>query len=365
MAGPVFIREEVSLIAPYNSGLTSGAVAARYAPARISKLGSNENPFGPSPTVRPALELAAPNLHLYPDPAGTELRQAIGRRHQVGADQIVLGNGSEDLLSVICKTVLRPGDRMVTLFPSFPLHEDYAVVMGAKVERVSLQPDLTIDVHAFAEAASSGPRLVMFANPMNPVGAWLNPTELAQVFEHVSDDTLLVIDEAYAEYAAGADYTPATELLADRPNWIVLRTFSKAWGLAALRVGYAVVGDRALSSFLDRTRTPFNVNALAQAAAIAALADENHMLASVATTVQERERVRSEIDRIGLRTAPSRGNFLFIDVGRDASAVSESLLSQGVIVKPWKQKGYTTFLRASIGTTAENNHFIGSLSAAL
>ena len=365
MTGPAFIREEVSLIAPYNSGLTSGAVAARYAPAKISKLGSNENPFGPSPTVQQALGLAALNLHLYPDPAGTELRQAIGRRHHVGTDQIVLGNGSEDLLSVICKTVLRPSDRMVTLFPSFPLHEDYAVVMGAKVERVSLQRDLTIDVQAFAEAASSSPRLVMFANPMNPVGAWLNSTQLGQVFDRVSNDTLLVIDEAYAEYAAGVDYTPATDLLTNRSNWIVLRTFSKAWGLAALRVGYAVVGDPVLSSFLDRTRTPFNVNGMAQAAALAALADESHMLTSVAATVQERERVRSEIDRIGLRTAPSRGNFLFIDVGRDASLVSEGLLSQGVIVKPWKQNGYTTFLRASIGTTAENNHFLEALRSVL
>lgn len=357
------IRPEVRRLLPYNAGLTIEEVRKRYAPEKISKLGSNENPLGPAPSVGAALMHYVSDAHIYPDPEGRALRLRLAEKHRVEFEQIVLGNGSEDLLSVICRTALRAGDRMVTLYPSFPLHEDYCTIMGADVVRVPLNDDLAIDVERLVDEVAAGPRLVMFANPMNPAGAWLRPNELARVIAAVPATTLLVIDEAYAEYAQGHDYTEAPDALRDAPgNWIVLRTFSKAWGLAGLRIGYGISSAPALTDFLDRVRTPFNTNGAAQAAALAALEDEAHVRTVVNLAISERQRVESALRGAGYRVVPSKGNFLFFDTGASATAIAEALLLQGVIVKPWKQDGYRGFIRVSIGTRDENDHFLAALA---
>jgi histidinol-phosphate aminotransferase len=349
---------------PYNAGLTIAEVQARYAPSRISKLGSNENPHGPSPGVAAALASYITQPQLYPDPAGRALRERLAARHGVEVGQIILGNGSEDLLSVICRTVLRPGDRMVTLYPSFPLHEDYATVMGATVDRAGLRQDFTIDVDTLLSKVASGPRLVMFANPMNPAGAWLGRDDLQRVIAAAPAETLVVIDEAYAEYAASGDYLEAPQALRARPeNWIVLRTFSKAWGLAGLRIGYGIVSGSALSTYLDRVRTPFNTNGAAQAAALAALDDTDYVAMIAHQTVAERERVAAALTQAGYRVVPSKGNFLFFDANTASGDMAEALLHAGVIVKPWKQDGYASFVRVSIGTFEENEHFLSALAA--
>ena len=357
------VRDEVRRISPYNAGLTVADVRARYTPARISKLGSNENPLGPSTGVNRALADYLGSVHRYPDPAGRDLRAELALRHGVDAAQLILGNGSEDLLSVICRTMLRPGERLVTLFPSFPLHEDYATVMGAVVERVGVRDDLAIDVDALVAAVGTAPRVVMFSNPMNPTGCWLSPEELVRVIDALPAETLLVVDEAYAEYAAGPDFPSAPDLLKhSAKNWVALRTFSKAWGLAGLRIGYGIVGKPELTAFLDRIRTPFNTNGPAQAAALAALGDPSHVAAVVALALGERDRVRTGLVGRGYRVAPSKGNFLFFDAGSDAGTASEKLLRHGVIVKPWKQDGYRTFIRVSIGSPQENDHFLEALA---
>lgn len=357
------VRDEVRRLAPYNAGLTVAEVQLRYSPASISKLGSNENPLGPSPAVGEALRGYLDSVHIYPDPLGRTLRLELARRHGVATERVILGNGSEDLLSVICRTVLRPNDRMVTLYPSFPLHEDYTTAMGATVERIGLRDDLTIDGDGLVAAVKTAPRLVMFANPMNPVGSWLSPQDLARVIEALPSATTLVVDEAYAEYAAGPDYASALELLGknDR-NWLVLRTFSKAWGLAGLRIGYGIVSGLELTAFLDRVRTPFNTNGPAQAGALAALSDPDHVDEVVALALGERDRVCAALVQQGYRVAPSKGNFLFFDTGVEAATISEHLLRQGVIVKPWKQPGYASFIRVSIGLPSENDHFLAALA---
>ncbi|RUW63475.1 histidinol-phosphate transaminase [Mesorhizobium sp. M7A.F.Ca.US.008.03.1.1] len=360
------VRTEVNRLSPYNSGLTIDEVQQRYAPARIAKLGSNENPLGPSPTLATMMHAGSEMFRLYPDPAGRKLRQAIGDKYAVTEDQIILGNGSEDLLSIISRAVLRPGDAVVTLYPSFPLHEDYATLMGATVKRVVVNDDLTINVDALVEAVRERPRMLLFSNPMNPVGSWLSGGDLSRVLDATSDETLIVIDEAYAEYAVGDDYTSSPPYLSrcDRP-WIVLRTFSKAFGLAGLRIGFGIVGDPELRALLDRVRTPFNANAMAQAAALAALADEDHLARVVALATAERARVETFLRSKGLDVAASRGNFLFFNCRQDASVIVESLLRQGVIVKPWKQQGFNTYVRVSIGSASENDHFMAALSELL
>lgn len=357
------VRTEVTRLSAYNSGLTIGEVQQRYAPPRIAKLGSNENPIGPTPTLATMAQAGTDMFRLYPDPAGRDLRRAIGAKHGVDEEQVILGNGSEELLSVVSRAVLRPGDAIVTLYPSFPLHEDYATLMGATVKRVTVDSDLGINVDALAAAARERPRMLVFSNPMNPVGSWLSGGDLAKVLDAAGDGTLIMIDEAYAEYAAGEDYSSALVHLRERDRpWIVLRTFSKAFGLAGLRIGFGIVSDPELRGLLDRVRTPFNTNGMAQAAALSALADEDHLARVVAQVRVERARVENFLRGKSLKVAPSKGNFLFFDCRQNAAVFVEGLLRKGVIVKPWKQEGFDTYVRVSIGSPAENDHFMEALT---
>lgn len=360
------LRPELAALPPYNAGLSAADALARPGVTRVAKLGSNENPLGPSPAARVAAAAALDGIHVYPDPHGRALAAALAARHGCEPWQIVLGNGSEDLLAALARAILRPGDRVVTLYPSFPLHEDYARLMGAEVERVRIGTDGRIDLPALVAAVTRPARLVLFSNPMNPAGLWLRPAELAEVFAASDPATVLCLDEAYHEYAEGPDYGSAEALLAGHAGpAILLRTFSKAWGLAGLRIGYGITNSRELRRGLDLARTPFNVNAPAQAAASAALASPNSVGSAVELVQRERARVAARLVALGLRVLESKGNFLFFDAGRPSVDLAEALLDQGVIVKPWKQAGYDTFLRVSIGLETENDQFLEAMTAIL
>ncbi|MBW9118295.1 histidinol-phosphate transaminase [Rhizobium cauense] len=358
------IRHELRAIAPYNAGLTLEEVRTKYHVDQVAKLGSNENPLGPSPTLRGLFPDIGELARLYPDPQGRALCARLAADFGVLRNQVVLGNGSEDLIAVICRSVVRPDDTMATLYPSFPLHEDYVTLMGGRIERVTVTEDLTIDMKALLAAIARRPRMLMFSNPMNPVGTWLTPDNLLKVITALDPGTLIVVDEAYAEYAAGEDYPSAVEMLKDSGcNWVVLRTFSKAYGLAGLRIGYGIVSDGDLCDFFNRARTPFNTNSIAQFSAMAALDDAHHLKRSVESTRLERERMGTALEAMGFRIAPSKCNFLFIDTGRTAAHLAEALLESGVIVKPWKQTGFETFIRVSIGSHEENDHFLWALKS--
>ena len=356
------LRPELAALAPYNAGLTTEEVAARPGVSRVAKLGSNENPLGSSPAVQTAMTEALGQVHVYPDPAGRALCDDLALANGCAPWQVVLGNGSEDLLAILARAMLRPGDRVVTLYPSFPLHEDYAHLMGAQVERVGLTPEGQVDVRALIEAVSQPVRLVVFANPMNPAGVWLAPRDLRTVLEAAHPDALTCLDEAYVEYAEGPDFVSGASLLAthDKPL-LVLRTFSKAWGLAALRIGYGLTNSAELRRGLDLARTPFNVNALAQVAARAALAHPQAVSEAVNLVRRERARIAVALEELGLRFLPSKWNFLFFDAGRPSQDLASALLNFGVIVKPWKQPGYTTWLRVSVGLEADNDQFLTAL----
>lgn len=366
MADPSsLIRREIRSIPPYNAGLTLEEVRATYQVDTIAKLGSNENPLGPSPALRRLFSDIGELARLYPDPQGRALCTRLAAGFGVDTRQVILGNGSEDLIGVICRSVVRPGDTVATLYPSFPLHEDYTALMGGQIERVPVTENLTIDMAALLAAAARKPRMLMFSNPMNPVGCWLTPDELAAVIAALDAETLLVIDEAYAEYAAGDDYPSAIDMLkGTNIPWAVLRTFSKAYGLAGLRIGYGVVSDTGLCDYFNRARTPFNTNAIAQASAIAALDDLEHLAQSIDAALRERERMKATLAAAGYRIAPSKGNFLFLDVKKNAAELAVALLERGVIVKPWKQAGFENFLRVSVGTRDENDHFLRALEDA-
>lgn len=357
------IRPELKRIAPYNSGLTLDEVRKKYHVNTIAKLGSNENPLGPTEKIFAMAPDLANLSRLYPDPQGLVLCQRLAARHGVKPDQIILGNGSEDLIAVICRSVVRTGDDVVTLYPSFPLHEDYTVLMGGSVKRIEVKDNLEVDIPALLLATAATPRMIIFSNPLNPVGTWLTPTDVRALLATHRAESLLVVDEAYAEYAEGPDYPDAVQMLRghSNDNWVVLRTFSKAYGLAGLRIGYGVVGDPTLCNFFNRARTPFNTNAIAQAAAMMALDDTDHLQQSVLLALSERTRVDMRLRKMGFSIARSKGNFLFFDVKQSAVGASEALLQNGVIVKPWKQEGFQNFIRVTIGSALENDQFLAAV----
>jgi histidinol-phosphate aminotransferase len=364
-------RPEVPPLPAYNAGLSSEAVRQRYGVTEIARLASNENPYGASPAVARALADLAARVATYPDANCTALRAAIAARTGVAPECVVVGNGSEDILQMLCLAFLSAGDCVLTQRPAFGLHEIYPRMMGAQVELLALTPELGFDVDAWCAALARGPKIAMLANPSNPVGCMFSAAEMRRLLDATPAHTLLVLDEAYYEYARHADgYPDVLALLRGRAMpWIVLRTFSKAWGLAGLRVGYGLASDAALVQLLDRVRTPFNVNHAAQAAALAAWGDEAFMQRSVAETVRLRDvlvqRLRALPGVQGLRIAPSATNFLFLDIGRTNGPVNEALLARGLITKPWKEAGFETFLRVSIGTESENAWFAKALAEIL
>lgn len=369
-------RPQARGLPDYNAGLSPTVVRQRYGlPPRqpLACLASNENPFGASPAVARVLaELAqSGEISRYPDARCTALRMAIAEGLDVAPERLVFGNGSEDLLKLLCEVFLQPGDRVLTQRPAFGLHEIYPRMMGAEVELLDLSEAMTFDVDAWCAALARAPKLAFVPNPSNPVGCAFDRAAMARLLAATPAHTVLVLDEAYYEYARlEPDYPEVLELLQARTGpWIVLRTFSKAWGLAGLRVGYGVASEAALVALLDKVRSPFNVNHAAQSAALAAWNDPSHMQASVARTVQLREALAARLRTLaqpgqplaGLRIAPSAANFLFLDLGRPSAPVAESLLARGVIAKPWKEPGFTHCLRVSIGNEDDNQRFVQAL----
>lgn len=368
-------RPEVRPLPAYNAGLSSDAVRQRYGVSDVVRLASNENPFGVSPAVHKALSTVADDVGNYPDAHCTALRTAISQTVGMDADRLVFGDGSEDLIKILCEVFLSPGDRVVTQRPVFGLHEIYPKMMGAEVELLELNADMGFDIDAWCAALSKAPKIAFLPNPSNPVGCMMNVAQLARVLEATPESTVLVVDEAYYEYALhDDDYPDVLAMLAQRQGpWIVLRTFSKAWGLAGLRVGYGMADSAAFIALMDKVRSPFNVNMVAQRAALAAWGDSTHMRSGVATTVALREELRRQLLALaapgqplqGLRIAPSVANFLFLDLGRPNAPVTEALLRQGILIKPWKEAGFEHFLRVSIGTERDNARFVQALVQAL
>lgn len=368
-------RPEVRPLPAYNAGLSSDAVRQRYGVSDVVRLASNENPFGVSPAVRKALAAVVDDVGNYPDANCTALREAIAQSSGVAADRLVFGDGSEDLIKILCEVFLSPGDRVVTQRPVFGLHEIYPKMMGAEVELLELNADMGFDIDAWCAAVSQAPKIAFLPNPSNPVGCMMDVAQFARVLEATPQGTVLVVDEAYYEYALhDDDYPDVLAMLAQRQGpWIVLRTFSKAWGLAGLRVGYGMADSAAFVALMDKVRSPFNVNMAAQRAALAAWSDPTHMRSGVASTVALREDLRRQLLALaepgqplqGLRIAPSVANFLFLDLGRPNGPVTEALLKQGIIIKPWKESGFEHFLRVSIGTEQDNARFVEALVQAM
>lgn len=350
----------VAALPPYNAGMNVAVARSISGRDDIARLASNENPDGCSPAVLAALASPALEPWRYADPACTALRAALGGKLGVEPDTIVVGNGSEEMIAAVSRAMLVPGTSVVTVVPSFGLHEIEPLAQGATVAKVAMTQDLGFDLAALEQAIAGGPRIVFLSSPWNPVGPALDRPALERLVAAARPGTLFVLDEAYFEFA---DSCPnGLEVLRGSGiAFAVLRTFSKAYGLAGLRVGYAICSDVELARVIAAAKTPFNVNAAAQAGAIAALGDEAWMTASVVRLRSERIRVAAALEALGFTVASSQTNFLFFDCGGDSAALAAALLQQGIVVKAWREKGYERFLRATIGTAGDNDRLLHAL----
>jgi histidinol-phosphate aminotransferase len=331
---------------------------------RTVDLSSNENPLGPSPKAVAALRAAAETVHRYPDAPATALRVALAEKLGLGAANVALGNGADEWVILICLALLDPGDEVIAARGTFVSYAWRAIEVGAKVVQVPLR-DHTHDLGAMADAVTEDTRLVFVCNPNNPTGTDVNSEAMAAFLARVPARVAVVIDEAYYEYANRPAYFQSLDhLRAGQNNLIVLRSFSKIYGLAGLRVGYMLAHESVID-YMDRARPPFNVNRLGQVAALAALDDEEHVRRSLEANAAAKQYFCRELDALGVPHIPSQTNFLAIDVGRPGPEVSAPLLARGFVTTAIDAWGVPNHLRFSFGTPDENEAFVVALREVL
>jgi len=329
----------------------------------VVKLASNESAYGPSPRVLEALSTHDWKLHRYPDPNGHELRQALAAHHGVDPDTLALGNGSNELIDLLCRVCARRGDHAVFGSPSFPCYRIACVAQELRHTAVALVDHLHWNVDDLLGAVTPATKLLFLANPNNPTGAYLAADALERIVTEAPEDVLVVVDEAYVEYANADDYRSATELFDRRDRLAVLRTFSKAYGLAALRVGY-MLGRADLVHTVNRLRAPFNVGTIGQRAAIVALGDRAHVERSVAACIDERRRLSRALRAEGIEVAPSQANFVLAKMPSSGREIYEALLTHGVIVRPMAPP-IEEWIRVTVGLPEESSRFLEALRSML
>lgn len=355
----------VQALSPYQPGKPIEELARELGlnPAEIIKLASNENPLGPSEKALAAARKALEELCLYPDGNGFELKQALANRFGVGMDQITLGNGSNDVLEVIARCFADTNSEVVFSQYAFAVYPIVTQAIGAKAVSVPAN-EWGHDLDAMAAAVTERTKLVFVANPNNPTGTVHTAGAIEAFLDKVPERVLVVLDEAYCEYLTGDEYPDGIKLLERYPNLIVCRTFSKAWGLAALRVGYAI-SSPAIADVLNRVRQPFNVDSIALAAATAVLQDEAYLNRSREVNKAGLRQLSEAFELMGLPYIPSAGNFIAVEVGDQALGIYQALLSHGVIVRPVAGYGMPRHLRVSVGLPEENQRFLDALSQSL
>lgn len=357
-------------LSPYQPGKPVASLERELGITQAIKLASNENPLGPSPLAVESGRATLAEAHVYPDGNGFELKARLAERHGVTPDQITLGNGSNEVLELIARTWLAPGRAAVFSAHAFAV---YPLVTQAMDAEARVAPALAADhpeqpfghdLDAMRARVDGDVRVVFVANPNNPTGTWLDGRALEAFVAAMPATTVVVVDEAYFEYVEENGYPDTTQWLDRYPNLIVTRTFSKIQGLAGLRLGYGVSSPE-VADLLNRVRQPFNVNAIAQAAGLAALDDVEHVAKSVAINREGLRQVSAALREMGLRVIPSVGNFVTFDTGRDPGPVYEFLLREGVITRPVENYGLPGHLRVTVSTHEENDRFLEALKKAL
>ncbi|MCF8112521.1 MAG: histidinol-phosphate transaminase [Desulfotignum sp.] len=353
----------VTTIKPYEAGKPLKALEREFKIHSAVKLASNENPLGFSPKVTDAVVKSLPGMNRYPEPVAHDLCRELADFYRVAPENIVLGNGSDDLIALLAHAYLNSGDKALMPLPSFLMYE--ISVKTAKGTPVMIPlAGFDTDLAKIAQNISPDTKMVFITNPFNPTGSIVARDEFAVFAGSIPSDVLIVVDEAYMEFVRDPDVYNSLEHPLQDPRIVTLRTFSKAYGLAGFRIGYGIM-DTEVAQILNRIRQPFNVNGLAQAAAQAALADQTFLQKSIDTIHQGIDFLMNQLSDMGFDPLPTQANFLMVDVKTDATQLFTRLLSHGVIVRSMKSYGFDTFLRINAGTPEENQAFITALKAVL
>lgn len=353
------IGRHIEAIEPYKPGKPLEELERELGIKNAIKLASNENPLGPSKKALAVLKKGLTALHRYPEGSGRRLREAIAQKHKLKPEQVILGNGSDEIMDLAAKTFLSPGDEAIMGDLTFAIYHISVTAHHGVSVRIPLR-DGRHDPEAMAARFTSLTRLVFICNPNNPTGTMITRRELDRLLSRLPQDVLVIMDEAYAEYADDPDFPNTIEYLKRGAPVLVLRTFSKMYGLAGLRIGYGLSTPEVIEA-MNRVRLPFNTNSPAQSAALAALSDERHVAQSLRINREGRRYLSEAFAALGLKFLPSQANFIYVNIGRDGAAVYKQLLRKGVIVRHIEG----TWLRVSIGRPAENRRFIKALGEVL
>jgi histidinol-phosphate aminotransferase len=353
-------------IVPYPPGKPLEELEREYGITGSIKLASNENPWGPSPKAVEAIAGALSSLHRYPDGSSYYLTEALAEWTGAAPGEIVLGNGSNEVIEFLVKAFVQPGEEVITSHPSFLMYQKFVQVRGGVNTIIPLR-DLAHDLEGILAAVTAKTKLIFLDNPNNPCATLIGREEFARFHQRLPEEVVVVLDEAYVDFVAPDLRIDVLALIrnpGDRAPVVSLRTFSKAFGLAGLRVGFGLLHPE-IAVLLHRVRQPFNINLLGQIGARAALADRSHYEMTIRETARGRAWLSTEVEKLGCRAYPSHTNFFLIDVRGDATRLYEAMLHQGVIVRSMKPYGFADFIRITVGTAAENQRFVLALGECL
>ncbi|MCE5253485.1 MAG: histidinol-phosphate transaminase [Actinomycetia bacterium] len=349
-------------LTPYRAGPQMADIRRRYRLERVARLSANEVPWGPFPEVVDALKTALDGLNWYPDGGCSELRGFVAEHLGVSEDRLVFGNGSCELLMLLGQTFLGPGRHAVLPHPSFVMYRSIALAQGASFAAVPLK-DLEYDLEAMLEAVRDDTSLLIICNPNNPTGAYLEPRVLRPFIAAVPEDTVIVLDEAYGEFVTSPTWEESARWTADHPNLVILRTFSKIYGLAGLRIGYGIADPQVVDA-LDKIRQPFNVDALAQIAALESLRHPERIEERRQKVAAERARLTLRLRDMGIACHPSQANFLLVDVTRlgiPGPEVAQALLERGILTRSGYAMDCPGWIRVTIGEVEEGDLFLAAM----
>ncbi|SER44096.1 histidinol-phosphate transaminase [Salipaludibacillus aurantiacus] len=347
-------------LVPYQPGKPIEEVKRELGLDEVIKLASNENPYGCSPDVEKAILDSFKNVAVYPDGYARVLREKTAAMLQVEEDQLIFGNGSDEVILILCRSVLTPEDNIVTAAPTFPQYRHNAVIEGTEVKEVPLKNGVH-DLEAMLSAIDENTKMVFVCNPNNPTGTYVNDEEFKRFIRNVPEDVIVVSDEAYIEYVTASDYPDTLPLLQDYPNLVILRTFSKAYGLASLRVGYGVAHSDLIKA-VDPGREPFNTNSMAQAAAAAALDDQQFIRDCQEKNAREMKKYETFCKENDFKYFPSQANFILMDLEKPGGEIFEYLLHKGFITRNGEALGYSSSVRITLGKPAQNDKIIAELT---
>ena len=359
------VTANIENLRPYAPGKPIEETEREYGLKNPHKLASNENPLGASQKAIQAVREACENIHLYPDGGCYYLKEKLSQhlaKYDVEPHNIIIGNGSNEIIEFVIRTFVAPDENVVTGDPSFIIYKLACISHNRQEISVPLADDLTYDLDAISKAVNDKTKVIFLANPNNPTGLAFNTKEFEHFLSHVRDDIIICMDEAYTEYIDDPDVPNGLEYAPYRNRLIALRTFSKIYGLAGLRIGYGIT-HKEITNYIDRVRPPFNVNRMAQIAAIAALDDQDHVKKSKKINTQGRVFLEKELTRLNLKWYPSQANFILVDFGKPAAPVYEVLMKKGFITRPVANYGLETCLRITIGTMEQNQGIIESLES--